>query len=43
MTFVNQQAKIVEELSRTIEEQATTNEKQSALIEVGLVYCTNKT
>ena len=43
MAFVHQQAEIVEEQSKTIEEQATTNDKQSALIEVGLVYCTNKT
>ena len=37
MTFVHRQVDIVEEQAKTIKEQATTNDKQSALIEVGLV------
>ena len=40
VTFVQRQ---IEEQSMTIKEQAKTNEKQSAVIQVGLVYCTNKT
>ena len=49
MNFAHRQAKINEEQSKTIEEQATTieehtmtNEKQSALIKVGVVRCTHK-